>query len=89
MEPRACLETETVTTENQSWQPEVIADASGKWTPNRVRFATKAEADAYLVNLADRWTSVTDTRAVESSDPVNSRWENGRIVHLDLIGAAQ
>jgi hypothetical protein len=54
-----------------SWMPEVIADSSGKWTPNGMRFATKAEAEIYVADLAMRWLLVTDTRVSESSDPVN------------------
>jgi hypothetical protein len=45
--------------------------------PNGLRFATHAEAEAYVKDLAYRWTSVTDTRVVECTDPVNYRWENG------------
>jgi hypothetical protein len=59
-----------------SWIPEVIADSSGQWVGNAVRLATKAEAEAYLSNLMWRWTLVTDTRATESADPVNYRWDS-------------
>lgn len=57
-----------------SFKPEVIADSSGKWTPNGLAFATQAEAEGYAADLAMRWTSVRDTRAVASTDPVNSTW---------------
>jgi hypothetical protein len=62
-----------------SWAPEVIADDSGKWAGNRLRFATEAEAKAHVRNLFMRWTLVTETRVVESADPVNFRWD-------DLLG---
>lgn len=58
-----------------SWRPEVIADSSGKWVPNALRFGTKDEADKYLSDLWGRWTSVREKRAVECDDPVNSRWD--------------
>lgn len=62
-----------------SWKAEVIADSSGKWTGNAIRVATKAEAEAYVSNLAARWTLVTDTRVVESTDPVNYVWADGKL----------
>jgi hypothetical protein len=58
-----------------SWKPEVIADSSGKWSGNRLRFATKLEAEGNVRNLAIRWTLVTDIRVVEVADPVNATWD--------------
>jgi len=40
--------------EPKSWKPEVIADASGKWCPNGLAFANKADAEAWVAVLADR-----------------------------------
>jgi hypothetical protein len=54
-----------------SWKPEVIADLSGKWAGNALRFATYEEAHAYVLDLALRWTSVREIRVIESDDPVN------------------
>ena len=65
-----------------SWAPEVIADSSGKWTGNALRFATAAEASAYVADLSSRWVLVRDVRVVPSADPVNTRWEDGRSVSL-------
>lgn len=62
-----------------SWKPEVIADRTGKWYGNVLRFATKEEAEGNVRNLMDRWLSVTDIRVVESEDPVNSRWVDGKL----------
>jgi len=62
-----------------SWKPEVIADSSGKWVPNALRFATKEEAEANVRALMWNWTSVTDTRVVESPDPVNYKWVDGKL----------
>jgi hypothetical protein len=58
-----------------SWAPQAITDA-GQWAGNRLRFATKEEAETYLVELG----LVRSTRIVESSDPVNYRWEKGQLV---------
>jgi hypothetical protein len=50
---------------------EVIADNTGTWVGNALRFTTPAEAEVYAADLAGRWTSVRETRVVESADPVN------------------
>ena len=62
-----------------SWKPEVIADSTGKWVGNALRFATEAEAKANVQNLMDRWMSVIDTRVVECDDPVNYAWIDGKL----------
>jgi hypothetical protein len=56
-----------------SWKPEVIADSSGQWCSNSLRFATKTEAERYVADLSYRWTAVRDTRVVECDDPVTER----------------
>jgi hypothetical protein len=62
----------------KSWKPEVIADNSGKWVSNALRFATEAEAKDYVFDLSMRWILVRGTRVVESEDAVNYVWtENG------------
>lgn len=48
-----------------------IADNSGQWCGNALRFATRDEAEAYVADLAWRWTAVRDARVVECDDPVN------------------
>lgn len=60
--------TETTMT---SFAPEVIADSSGTWCGNALRFATEAEAQLYAKDLMRRWMLVTATRVVPSTDPVN------------------
>ena len=65
-----------------SFKPEVIADSSGQWTGNGLRFATREEAEANVKDLERRWFLVTDTRVVESDDPVNYRWVEG---HLEAV----
>jgi hypothetical protein len=66
-----------------SYKPEVIADNSGQWTGNALRFATEGEAKAYVSELSYRWTLVRDTRVIPSKDPVNYRWQDGRAVSLE------
>jgi hypothetical protein len=71
-----------------SWKPEVIADSSGQWTANGLRFATKPEAEANALNLAMRWTAVRDTRATESEDPVNYRWTANGLEAVEVAAVA-
>ena len=66
-----------------SWKPEVIADNSGTWCGNALRFATKQEAELNVMNLAARWMSVREWRVIESGDPVNYRWTNDGLQHND------
>jgi hypothetical protein len=61
-----------------SFAAEVIADASGTYAGNGLRFATRAEAEAYAQDLASRWTLVTEYRTVVSDDPVNV--QDGRLI---------
>ena len=56
-----------------SFKPEVIADSSGKWCSNALRFAAEAEAKIYVDDLMMRWTAVRDTRVAEVEDPVTAR----------------
>lgn len=57
-----------------SWIPEVIADSTGNFCGNGLRFATKEEAEANVRDLMMRWFAVRETRVVESTDPVNYKW---------------
>jgi hypothetical protein len=66
-----------------SWKPEVIADNSGKWCGNALRFATREEAESQVRDLSWRWTAVRDTRVVESADPVNYRYVKGSLLTLE------
>jgi hypothetical protein len=62
-----------------SFAPEVIADRDGKFVGNGLRFATREEAEGNVHDLMFRWFTVRDTRVVESSDPVNYRWVDGKL----------
>ena len=65
-----------------SYRAEVIADNSGQWVSNGLRFATAAEAAAYVHDLAWRWTAVRETRVSESDETVNYRYDDGKAVPL-------
>jgi hypothetical protein len=62
-----------------SFKPEVIADASGKRSGNALRFATREEAAAKIRDRTMRWFALRHTRVVESDDPVNYRYVDGRL----------
>lgn len=57
---------------NKSWKTEV--EVSGTWGTNGVRFATKEEAEAAGNELLGRWFVPTASRAAESEDEVNYRF---------------
>jgi hypothetical protein len=53
-----------------SFKAEVIADSSGKWHSSVLRFADRAQAERYALDLAMRWTAVREHRVAESDDPI-------------------
>lgn len=52
-----------------SWKAEVIADSSGNWASNALRFRTKEACERYAADLYSRWTAVREYRATECDDP--------------------
>lgn len=66
-----------------SWAPEVSTDDTGKFYRNALRFATRQEAEAYVLELMTRWTAVRDTRVVEVEDPVTYRYRDGELEQAD------
>jgi hypothetical protein len=62
-----------------SFKPEVIADQSGKWAGNALRFATRAEAEANVFDLMMRWWAVKETRVVEVDDPVTHTYRDNTL----------
>jgi hypothetical protein len=48
-----------------SYKAEVIADSSGRWCSNALRFAARKEADDNVANLMMRWLAVRETRVVD------------------------
>ena len=65
-----------------SFKPDVIADTSGEWCGNALCFATREEAEANVQDLMMRWFAVRETRVVQSDDPVNYRYGDGRLESL-------
>lgn len=59
---------------SKSYAPEVIADSSGTWAGNALRFATREEAAQNVFDLSMRWFAVRETRVVESEDEPNYRY---------------
>lgn len=58
---------------------EVVADGTGKWCGNALRFGTVEEARAYGDDLYARWTAVRDLRVVdEATGEVHYRRSGGR-----------
>jgi len=47
------------------WKVEVIADNSGKWCGNAMRYETKEEAETAAKDLASRWILVREWRVVK------------------------
>lgn len=58
---------------NTSWKTEVLVD--NEWSSNSLRFATKEEAEKAGIELLSRWWVPIDSRAAESNDPVNYRFD--------------
>jgi hypothetical protein len=71
-----------------SFAPEVIADSSGKFCGNSLRFATREEVEQNVRDLEFRWMAVRETRVVESSDPVNYTYLPGTDGRRTLEAAA-
>ena len=72
-----------------SFKPEVQTDDTGKWYRNALCFATRAEAQAQARDLMLRWFAVRETRIVESDDPVNYRYADGRLQPVEVtVGTA-
>ena len=71
-----------------SWKPEVIADSTGNWYGNQLRFATPKEALDNVLDLSGRWTSVRDTRIVECNDPVSHSYANGKLTSVEKVETA-
>jgi hypothetical protein len=72
---RACISTfglrQSPPVAPASYKVEVVADDSGEWCGNELRFALKDEAEAYAADLSGRWLAVRAWRVVGSDDPVN------------------
>jgi hypothetical protein len=65
-----------------SFKAEIKTADDRTWVPNAIRFATKAECEAYVSDLRGRWSGVKEHRVTRDKNPVNYRWENGRAVYI-------
>ena len=65
-----------------SFKPEVQTDSSGCWYGNALRFETREEALANVLDLFGRWALVRGTRVVESDEPVNYRYVDGELIEV-------
>ena len=65
-----------------SWKMQVCV--SGEWSTNSCRYATREEAEAAGRELLSRWFAPSDSRAVESEDPVNYEFVEGSARPLAL-----
>ncbi len=54
---------------------EVVADSSGKWVGNSLRFDTVEAAEAYARDLAWRWTSVRNWQVVDAAGIMVRRYQ--------------
>lgn len=68
----------------KSYAPQVRTYGDPDFTGNALRFPTREEAQSEVSDLARRWTAVVDTRVVESNDPPNYRWVDGRLVDMRI-----
>jgi hypothetical protein len=46
---------------------EVVADSSGAWCGNGIKFETVKAAEAYALDLFSRWTAVQKWRVINSA----------------------
>jgi hypothetical protein len=65
-----------------SFKPEVVADSSGQWCGNALRFATREEAEANVQDLMMRWFAVRDIRLVECGAPVNYSYIDHKLLPI-------
>jgi hypothetical protein len=64
-----------------SFKVEVIADNSGEWAGNGMRYPNKEIAETKARDLASRWTLVREWRVTESTDPVNADEQGNRLYY--------
>ena len=60
---------------SEAFKVEVIADDSGEWIGNELRFDTREGAEADARDIKERWYAVREWRVVKSEDPVNVDWD--------------
>lgn len=68
-----------------NWKPAFIIRGEDKPCTNGEVYATKEEALASAEQRFQVWTMPSDFTAVETDEPINGVWNNGRITPNSLI----
>lgn len=68
-----------------SYVGQVKTPGDKEWVGNALRFATHAEAEAYVKDLAWRWTQVRETNVAPTQDPVTSVWKDGKVLDVPKV----
>lgn len=59
-----------------------IIDGGERWYRNGLTFATKREADAFVLAFKKRWDKVTACRVARVRERVNSAWVDGKLTEI-------
>lgn len=68
----------------RSWKAEVVADHTGEYVGNALRFATAQEAREYAQDLQSRWIAVQRFRVVDADERVNYAFTSKGLVHIQV-----
>ncbi len=71
----------------KSFKVEVQTSGDPKYYSNALRFGTRAEAEIYGADLANRWLAATDWHTAESPDQPNYKIEDGHLVRLEEVSS--
>lgn len=64
-----------------------MGDPEGHYSSNALRFATFEEASRYgTYDLGSRWFGFDDSRVVESTDPVNYKFDEDSMSAIPVEG---
>ncbi len=64
-----------------SFSPQVTTgNGIDNFAGNALRFGSRKEAEEQVFDLMMRWHSVTDTRVIETTDPVNYTYHDRHLV---------
>jgi hypothetical protein len=67
-----------------SFKPMVRVTGEQKFVGNALRFATREEAESNANDLMMRWLLVEETAVEESSDPVNYKYVDHKLVAVQV-----
>lgn len=65
-----------------NYKPAVRTNPKDNFSTNTLVFATREEAQASADELMSRWLSVVDTSVIETEEPVNYEFVDGKNVRL-------